>query len=279
MSDPAAATYRGGMRVFDMLVDERRRMADMLATLSAEQFHRPSLCTGWTVHDVAAHLVTYLRFGQLKLYTGILATAADFDRINLALTRYEARRASHEIVERLRRHSGSRVTIPRSGYDPVLADLVLHDLDVRTPLGIARTIPEDRLWVTFNHLTSAPAPGFLVGDRLDGLHLWATDTGWTHGTGAPVCGPAESLVLAAGGRTAALDDLAGDGVPLLRERILTPRPKPGPLRRLIRPFSLLWRPPPRERRSRQAVAEMRAPVTRMPPLRPSTDWNEWREAG
>jgi hypothetical protein len=34
------------------------------------------------VHDVAAHLTAYLRFGQAKLYLGILVTAADIDRIS-----------------------------------------------------------------------------------------------------------------------------------------------------------------------------------------------------
>ncbi|MPZ79531.1 MAG: maleylpyruvate isomerase family mycothiol-dependent enzyme [Actinophytocola sp.] len=241
------------MRVFDMIVDERRRMADLVSTLSADQLRTPSLCAGWTVHDVAAHLVTYLRFGQLKLYAGIVATAADFDRLNGYLTRREARRPTHEIVDRLRRRAGSRVTIPRSGYDPVLADIVLHDLDIRTPLAIPRDVPEDRLWVAFDHLTTKPSPGFAMGSRLAGLELRATDAGWSRGSGAPVHGPATSLLLAVGGRSVALADLTGDGVPLLRDRTTAPAPKPGPLRRLAGPLTVLLRPPPKDRRSRDAV--------------------------
>lgn len=237
-----------------MLVDERRRVADMLANLSPAEFRRPSLCDGWTVHEVAAHLISFLRFGQAKLYLGIVLTAADFDRLNVRLTRWEARRSSQEIVERLRRGAASRVTIPRSGYDPVLADIVLHDLDVRIPLGIPRSTPEDRLWVTFNHLTGNPSPGFAMGSRLAGLRLTATDTGWDHGTGAPVRGRAEALVLAIAGRAVAFDELTGDGVPVLRRRLTAPPPKPGPLRRLAVPLNVLLSPPPRERRSRRAVA-------------------------
>jgi uncharacterized protein (TIGR03083 family) len=70
------------MRVFDMIVDERRSMADLLDGLSDEQLARPSLCEGWTVHDVAAHLTTFLRFGQAKLYLGIGGRAAAFNDLD-----------------------------------------------------------------------------------------------------------------------------------------------------------------------------------------------------
>ncbi len=236
-----------------MIVAERLRMADMLADLTVAQWEARTLCTEWTVHEVAAHLLTYLRFGQLKLTVGIAATAADFDRLNLALTRRQARRPSQEIVSYLRRHARSTVTIPRSGYDPILTDLVLHDLDIRVPQGIPRAIPEDRLLVAFHHLTAKPSPGFTMGARLDGLRVVATDTGWSAGSGALVAGPAESLVLGISGRAAALDALSGDGVPALRER-LAPTPPPPPLRRLLAPLMVVLSPQPKERRSRNAVA-------------------------
>jgi uncharacterized protein (TIGR03083 family) len=241
------------MLVFDMIVDERRHMADMLENLTTEQLRQPSLCDGWTVHDVAAHLVTYLRFGQVKLYLGILATAADFDRINVELTRRAAEHSDREIIELLRRRACSRVTIPRSGYDPVLTDLLLHDLDIRVPLGIARRTPEDRLRAAFDHLTARPSPGFAMGSRLAGLRLVATDTGWTAGVGAPVTGSADSLLLGIGGRAAAFDELHGDGVPLLRQRVAS-TPKFGPVRRMMAPAMVLLKPPPRDRRSRRAVS-------------------------
>jgi hypothetical protein len=74
------------------------------------------------------------------------------------------------------------MTIPRSGYDPVLAALMLHDLDVRHPLGISRAVPEDRPWVAFNHLTKQPSPGFTMRSRLRGLRLVATTPATTDGT-------------------------------------------------------------------------------------------------
>ncbi|MFG2063513.1 maleylpyruvate isomerase family mycothiol-dependent enzyme [Micromonospora sp. NPDC048871] len=241
------------MRVFDMIVDERHRAADLLEGLTAEQLRRPSLCAGWRVHDVAAHLTTYLRFGQLKIYAAIVTTGADFDRFNLRLTRRAARLPIEEIVARLRRHATSRTTIPRSGYDPVLTDVLLHDLDMRVPLNIARDTPEERLRVAFRHLTDQPSPGYAMGDRLRGLRLEATDTGWTYGSGPVVRGRAETLLLGIGGRPWAFDHLDGEGLTLLRSRVLN-RTRPGVLGRLMAPLRVLASPPPSARRSREAGA-------------------------
>ena len=237
------------MLVHQMIVAERRHMADLFAGLTEEQLTRQSLCDAWTMHEVAAHLVTYLRFGQLKILACMLAYAGDFGPGNQRLARWYARRPTADLVEMLRRNAESKTTAPRSGYDPVLTDLVLHDLDVRVPLGIARDIPEDRLAVTFHHLATAPSPGYAVGSRLRDLRLETTDTGWAIGKGPVVRGPAEAVVMAMSGRTAAWADLAGDGVELLRQRIS--RQTVLPVRdRLTKMAATVLRPS--DRRSRDA---------------------------
>lgn len=207
------------MRVYEMIVAERRHMADLFAGLTEEQLTQQSLCDVWTMHEIAAHLSAYLRFGQLKILACMVAYAGDFAPGNQKLARWYARRSTSDLVDMLRRNAESKATPPRSGYDPVLADLVLHDLDVRIPLGIPRQIPEDRLAVAFHHLATVPSPGYAVGGRLRDLRFETTDTGWATGTGAVVRGPAQAVVMAMSGRTVALDDLAGEGTELLRHRI------------------------------------------------------------
>lgn len=207
------------MRVYEMIVAERRHMADLFAGLTEEQLTQQSLCDAWTMHEIAAHLSAYLRFGQLKILACMVAYAGDFAPGNQKLARWYARRSTGDLVDMLRRNAESKATPPRSGYDPVLADLVLHDLDVRIPLGIPRRIPEDRLAVAFHHLATVPSPGYAVGGRLRDLRFETTDTGWTTGTGTVVRGPAQAVVMAMSGRTVALDDLAGEGTELLRRRI------------------------------------------------------------
>ena len=55
--------------------------------------------------------------------------------------------------------------------------------------------------------------------RLTGLTLRATDQEWRSGDGPEVAGPSEALAMAMAGRPAALADLDGDGVALLRSRL------------------------------------------------------------
>ena len=42
--------------VWAAIDDQRARTADLLQQLTDEQWRRPSLCEGWTVRHVAAHL-------------------------------------------------------------------------------------------------------------------------------------------------------------------------------------------------------------------------------
>jgi uncharacterized protein (TIGR03083 family) len=245
-----------------MVAAERRHMADLFESLTAEQLTRQSLCDAWTMHEVAAHLATYLRFGKLKIVCCMLARAGDFAPGNQKLAQWYARRPTADLIEMLRRHAESKSTPPRSGYDPMLADLVLHDLDVRVPLGIPRQIPEDRLAVTFNLLGTVLSPGFAVGARLCGLRFETTDTSWATGTGALVRGPAEAVVLAMSGRAGAWADLTGDGAALLRERISNQTVIP--VRDRLQALALtLLRPP--DRRSRDLGPPDLGPPTSGPP--------------
>ncbi len=45
------------MTLWDDVAAERRAIADLLDTLTPEQWETPSLCGAWTVRDLAAHLV------------------------------------------------------------------------------------------------------------------------------------------------------------------------------------------------------------------------------
>jgi hypothetical protein len=51
-----------------------------------------------------------------------------------------------------------------------------------------------------------------------GLRFEATDMDWSSGSGPVVSGDAEALLMAIGGRAAAVEDLAGAGVAEFRTR-------------------------------------------------------------
>ncbi len=46
---------------------EREDLAGFLATLSPEQWQAPSLCEGWRVHDVVAHMLSYDELSATQL--------------------------------------------------------------------------------------------------------------------------------------------------------------------------------------------------------------------
>ncbi|RJK96946.1 maleylpyruvate isomerase family mycothiol-dependent enzyme [Vallicoccus soli] len=206
------------MDVFAEIADERRAVADLLAGLSAEQLAAPSLCAGWRVHDVAAHLVLPLEVGVPTFLATVLVCRGDVDRANDRLTRRQARRPVDEIVDVLRRGAGSRFTPPGAGPEAPLTDLIVHGLDIRWPLGLSRDVPEERLRASLDFLVGRSARGIVARGRVDGLRFAADDLDWAHGDGPEVAGPADALALAVAGRGAALDALRGDGLPVLRAR-------------------------------------------------------------
>ena len=190
-----------------------------MTELTEEQQATQSLCAEWSVRDVVAHLVVPLEVGMPKFVLAVLACRGDFDRANVRLAREIARRPFGEITEVLRRKADSRFTPPGMGPEAPLTDLVVHGLDIRWPLGLQRTVPAERVHKVLTFLTAAPVGGVVPEGALDRLRFEATDIDWTHGSGPTVSGPAEALMLAITGRTAALGHLSGDGVPTLRNRL------------------------------------------------------------
>jgi uncharacterized protein (TIGR03083 family) len=211
------------MRVYEIIANERRALADVLDTLTPEQTRRQSLCAGWTVHDVAAHLVMPLETGPPALALALLTARGNFDRANLKLTARHAGRPLIELADSLRRNAEHPFTLPGMGPEAPLTDLLVHGQDIRRPLGIEREFSEERITLALRFLTETRARGFVTRGRLNRLAFEATDLDWSHGGGAAVRGPAEALLLAICGRPAGLDDLHGDGVSVLRGRLTESR--------------------------------------------------------
>jgi 1,4-alpha-glucan branching enzyme len=69
-----------------------------------------------------------------------------------------------------------------------------------------------------NFMVHSPA-GYVARNHIDGVRFEATDLEWNSGTdGLAVRGTADALMRVMSGRPAALDELEGDGVEVLRAR-------------------------------------------------------------
>ena len=67
---------------WELVRREREALVEDLAGLTDEQWELPSLCGGWTVHDVAAHLVDNARTTRLGIVAAMVRARFDFDRQN-----------------------------------------------------------------------------------------------------------------------------------------------------------------------------------------------------
>ena len=59
---------------------ERRALAGDLAGLTDEQWRTPSLCGGWSVHDVLAHMVSTAKLTPPAFFAGLIGSGFSFDR-------------------------------------------------------------------------------------------------------------------------------------------------------------------------------------------------------
>lgn len=196
---------------------ERADFAEFLASLTPEQWNAPTLCGGWQVRDVVAHVYSYEDLGFGGLAARFVTAGLDIDRINdRALGDYVGMGAK-QLLARARDHVQPKGLTARFGGRIALTDGMIHQQDVRRPLGRPRAIPPDRLVAALGTARNAPTLG--ARKRIRELTLTATDLDWTTGTGPLVTGPAEALLMAIAGRRGVTSELSGPGLATLTERI------------------------------------------------------------
>lgn len=201
---------------------ERLSLCDVLDGLDTGQWSTPSLCEGWTVHEVVAHLTLPTRTSFLAMVMGMARAGGDFDRMaDRSARRRAARFEPPALIAQLRETAGSARRMPGSSPVDPLIDILVHAQDICRPLAIQHRMPAPGALLALAYVSTSTFHG--APARLDGLRLTATDSAWTHGPqGRPaVDGTTQDLLLTATGRPAGLDGLHGDGVETLRSRLGT----------------------------------------------------------
>lgn len=204
--------------VFEQVAGHRRAAADLLDGLTEAELDRPSLCTGWSVRVLAAHLALPMTLSRLGFLRVLLAQRGNLDRAMDVASRRAAQAPAEQVVRVLRERAEHRFSPPGAPLLTPLVEVSLHLRDAARPLG-SSVGPTAAQWQpVLDHLAGCTR-GFVPRGRLDGLALVATDSGFRAGAGPVVRGPSEALALAVAGRTVALADLEGDGVDTLRGRL------------------------------------------------------------
>ena len=198
----------------EMVESEQTEFVELLRGLTSEQWAAPSLCRGWSVHEVVIHIA-------LHAHSTAPQRVAQLARLGFSEDRQlesEGRRTTDELINWLA--SPAKLAGPTNILTQ-LSELVVHQQDVRRPLGIPRPPSADRLSVVLDFgLTIVGGPSVASARRrAKGLRLVATDIGWFAGNGPEVRGPGEAIFMALNGRADALNDLSGTGTDVLAGRM------------------------------------------------------------
>jgi uncharacterized protein (TIGR03083 family) len=195
---------------------ERDSLTDDLTGLTAEQWQTPSLCSGWSVHDVYAHLLSAAKMTPPRFFARFAAAGFNFDKFAAKQVAVEGAGGPDATMAAFRA-ARSRTSAPPGPKDTWLGEAIVHGEDIRRPLGIKHSYPMADVTRTLAFYAKSNA---IIGgkSRITGLTMKAADTDFAVGSGPVVEGPALALVLAATGRPSALAELSGPGLDTLRER-------------------------------------------------------------
>ncbi|MCC3299064.1 maleylpyruvate isomerase family mycothiol-dependent enzyme [Arthrobacter caoxuetaonis] len=206
--------------IWSAVHEERRALIQDLENLSAAQWQTPSLCPGWDVHDVLAHLVDTAKTTRLGFIRRLLAARMDFDRDNTAGV-FRERAQDPQITLAAFRSVQSRKSGPPVPLATRLVEAVVHGEDIRRPLGIVRTYPVAPVLAALQHQLKTSVKIGGGKELVDGLRLVATDGPFELGRGDEVRGSSVALLLTVSGRPVRDDELDGGGSGALLKRCST----------------------------------------------------------
>ncbi|GAA3226916.1 maleylpyruvate isomerase family mycothiol-dependent enzyme [Dactylosporangium siamense] len=188
---------------------ERGELAEVFAGLTDEQWDAPSLCAGWRVREVLAHTTMPFRMGTAEFGWEMLRSGGRFGRMADRVARRDAARMpAPALVAALRDNIAHPWSPPGGGAVGALSHEIIHGLDSTVALGLDRRVPADRLLLVLDAMRPRNVAYF--GVDLTGVRLEATDVDWGRGSGAPLRGLAQDLLLVVCGRLLPAGHLSGE---------------------------------------------------------------------
>jgi uncharacterized protein (TIGR03083 family) len=198
--------------------DQRQRLVALLEGLSEEEWQQPSLCQGWTVRDVAAHVALQnTTWSALPEGIWVALREGGLNPAIAAIAREHARLRTDQIIAEIRDRIGVWRPLPSVTYRESAIDYLVHPQDIAIPLGRELPMPSDAAVVAVDRVWSSDRM-FHARKRHPGYRFVATDADWAVGEGVEVRGPVGGLLLLLTGRPAGLASLSGQGADTLRTR-------------------------------------------------------------
>jgi uncharacterized protein (TIGR03083 family) len=179
---------------------ERRDLARVLSDLPAPAWDAGTLCAGWRVREVVAHMTMPFRYSTVRFAAELARSGGRFNAMSDRVARRDAAALpAADLLSALRDNATNPWQPPGGGYVGALTHDVIHGLDITVPLGIGRRVPEYRLRVVLDAI-AAPKARKHFGTDLNGVELRAEDINWASGSGQLLSGAAQDLALVLCGR-------------------------------------------------------------------------------
>lgn len=196
--------------IWNAVHQQRAALADLLGTLTDSQWQHDSLCTGWTVRDVAAHVISSADAGVGAVLIAMVRARGNFNRAMMLEAKRRSARPTDQIIADYRRLDGSRRHPPgTTTFDPMV-DVLVHSQDIARPLGLSHPMPPQLAAAACSYVWGRGFP-YSPRKRFGGFRFCAADVDWTVGDGPTVEGPIAAILLLLTGRTASVPELTGDG--------------------------------------------------------------------
>lgn len=185
--------------VWQHTIAQRLALRDLLRDLTPEEWDHPSLCEGWRVRDVAAHVIAG---PQLGLVSTVRAMGGIWRGYNGLILHDGRRRGSAPVADILAQYDAwaevRKGPLTVTHVEPLI-DAIVHTQDVARPLGRTVQAPPEAAAVAADRVRTLAS---LFGTRrvFSEHRLVATDTDWVRGKGPEVRAPMTELLMMCTGR-------------------------------------------------------------------------------
>ncbi|MFQ1002573.1 maleylpyruvate isomerase family mycothiol-dependent enzyme [Modestobacter sp. SSW1-42] len=172
-------------------------LADLLAAGPAATWNATTLCTGWQVRHLVAHVTMPARLSPEQFGAEMAAARGDFGVLSNTVAARDGDLPAPGLLAALRSPQLHGWLPPGGGATGALTHAVVHSLDVTVALDAPPTAPAAAVAAVLDLLVD----GRVFGVDPTGVRLEATDTGWAAGEGEPVRAGSGRLVALLAGRT------------------------------------------------------------------------------
>jgi uncharacterized protein (TIGR03083 family) len=123
-------------KTWKLIATERKQLALYGKKLTAKQWRADSLCEGWSIADVYAHLILESRYKAYEVLPSLVRGRGNIHSMMDSLARkYGKAKSQTELTQTLEDDAKLRLSPKFVSPLEVLIDLVIHSADIKLALG------------------------------------------------------------------------------------------------------------------------------------------------